>query len=127
MSDTGNAGLGAAQIDEFIDRGYVGLQIAFSDELARKGREEIWLAMGLSPDDPVAWTRPVVRSGLHDATTIRRSSQHATSSRGLRCARRYGAPVAACGPGDVSYPAFRRRTIQAMPDGTSTSASACKQ
>lgn len=55
------SGLSPAQIDHFIDRGYVRLDDAFGVELARQGRDQLWAAMALSSDRPEGWTRPVVR------------------------------------------------------------------
>lgn len=63
MANVNDAGLGAAEIDGFIDHGFLKLDQAFDPDLARRGRDELWTAMGLSPDDPATWTQPVVRLG----------------------------------------------------------------
>ena len=55
--------LSEAQVEEFIEHGFIRLDGAFSRELARQGRDELWAAMGLSPDRPESWTQPVVRLG----------------------------------------------------------------
>jgi hypothetical protein len=47
--------------DTFAERGYLRLDAAFSPDLAHQCRDQLWAAMGLSPDDPSQWTRPVVR------------------------------------------------------------------
>jgi hypothetical protein len=57
------AGLTGTEVESFIEHGFVRLDDAFSRDLARQGREELWAAMGLSPDEPEMWTRPVVRLG----------------------------------------------------------------
>jgi len=64
MSDASYCGLSTAQLDHFIEHGYLKLEAAFDAELARAGRHELWRAMGLSPDAPETWTRPVVRLGF---------------------------------------------------------------
>jgi hypothetical protein len=46
---------------EFLRAGYVRMDGGFSAELARQCRDELWAAMGLSPNEPSRWTRPVVR------------------------------------------------------------------
>lgn len=64
MSEQSHAGLGQAQIAHFIDNGYVKLDGAFDSDLASQGREQLWAAMGLSPDAPETWKQPVVRLGF---------------------------------------------------------------
>jgi hypothetical protein len=51
------------QIESFIERGFIRLDRAFGRELAARARDELWAAMGLSPDEPRRWTQPVVRLG----------------------------------------------------------------
>jgi hypothetical protein len=62
--------LSQAHIDGFIRDGYLKLENAFSAELARQGRDELWSAMGLSPDEPETWTRPVIRVGFMSGPTF---------------------------------------------------------
>ncbi|MEO8758088.1 MAG: hypothetical protein ABI398_10115 [Devosia sp.] len=64
MSDSSHSGLSTAQIERFTDHGYLKLEDAFDADLARQGRGELWRAMGLSPDAPEMWTRPIVRLGF---------------------------------------------------------------
>jgi hypothetical protein len=61
MSQASHSGLSRAQIAQFIEDGYIKLDGAFDGALASKGRDQLWNAMGLSPDAPEAWTQPVVR------------------------------------------------------------------
>ncbi len=70
MSDVSQSMLGKAQIDDFIDQGYLKLEHAFGPELARAGQRELWQAIGLSPDAPDTWTRPVVRLGFMSGKTF---------------------------------------------------------
>ena len=64
MSDASHSDLSLAQIEHFIERGYLKLNGAFDGELARQGRDQLWNAMGLSPDAPKTWKQPVVRLGF---------------------------------------------------------------
>lgn len=59
-----HAGLTSAQVQRFIDDGFVKLENAFSADLARRGRDELWADIGLSPDQPEKWVHPVVRVGF---------------------------------------------------------------
>jgi hypothetical protein len=61
MPQTASSELTEAEVASFIEHGFVRLDEAFSRELAQQGRDELWAAMGLSPDEPGTWTRPVVR------------------------------------------------------------------
>ncbi|WP_082610110.1 phytanoyl-CoA dioxygenase family protein [Bosea sp. Root381] len=54
-------GLTEGQVHSFIDHGYVKLDRAFSPDLARRCRDELWTDIGLSADEPHNWTKPVIR------------------------------------------------------------------
>lgn len=64
MSEASRSGLNPTQIAHFIEHGYLQLQDAFDSELARQGRDQLWSAIGLSPDAPETWTQPVIRLGF---------------------------------------------------------------
>ncbi|WP_322893665.1 MULTISPECIES: phytanoyl-CoA dioxygenase family protein [unclassified Yoonia] len=49
------------QIDSFIEQGFVRIDNAFSASLAAQCRDELWSAIGLSPDRPQDWAAPVIR------------------------------------------------------------------
>jgi hypothetical protein len=70
MPNTGTPSLSQAQINDFIEHGYLKLEQAFDAELARQGRDELWAAMDLSPDEPHTWTQPVVRLGFMSGPTF---------------------------------------------------------
>ena len=53
--------LGDAQIQQFIDDGFVRIDRAFPRELAGQARAIMWRDLPGDPDDPASWTRPVVR------------------------------------------------------------------
>lgn len=55
--------LSAAQVEQFVEAGYVRIDGAFSRELADACRRVLWLATGCTEDAPATWTRPVVRIG----------------------------------------------------------------
>jgi len=61
MPSTESAELSDAEVRHFIDHGFVRLDEAFSRELAEQCRAELWAQIGLSPDEPQGWTRPVIR------------------------------------------------------------------
>ena len=53
--------LGAAEIEQFIEDGFVRIDGAFPRALAEEGRAIMWRDIPCDPDDPATWTRPVVR------------------------------------------------------------------
>jgi hypothetical protein len=53
--------LSAAQIQHFIDSGFVRVDDAFPRRLADEARAILWRDTGRDPDDPATWTRPVIR------------------------------------------------------------------
>lgn len=55
------AALTGAQVEEFIENGFVHLPEAFPRAVAGECRAILWRMTGLDPGDPATWTRPVVR------------------------------------------------------------------
>jgi len=53
------------QRQSFADDGYLRLDAAFPRALADDARAILWRDLGLSPDDPAAWTEPVIRLGMY--------------------------------------------------------------
>jgi hypothetical protein len=53
--------LSRAQIQQFIQDGYVRVDDAFPRDLADQGRAIMWQDIPCDPDDPATWTRPVIR------------------------------------------------------------------
>lgn len=53
--------LGAAEIDTFIQDGFVRIDHAFSQEVARQARDIMWRDLPCDRNDPATWTQPVVR------------------------------------------------------------------
>ena len=57
--------LGEAQVEQFIRDGFVRIAEAFPRSLADEGRAILWRDTGCDPDDPMTWTKPVIRLGLY--------------------------------------------------------------
>lgn len=56
MPKSKHVGLTSGQVQSFIDDGFVKIENAFSANLAKQGRDELWADIGLSPDEPENWT-----------------------------------------------------------------------
>lgn len=63
------------EVQAFIWRGFVHLEAAFSRELADDCRRLLWEQLGLSPNSPQEWTRPVIRLGSQVAPPFREASR----------------------------------------------------
>ncbi|TKT79335.1 phytanoyl-CoA dioxygenase family protein [Aquamicrobium sp. LC103] len=63
MPKTEHIGLTPGQVQDFIGDGFVKIENAFSADLAKQGRDELWADIGLSPDEPEKWNQPVIRVG----------------------------------------------------------------
>jgi hypothetical protein len=50
-----------AQIDQFIQDGFIRIERAFPRELADECRAIMWRSLPCDPDDPTTWTQPVIR------------------------------------------------------------------
>lgn len=57
--------LSAAQIDQFIQDGFVKIEHAFPREFAEDARSILWKDTGCDPHDASTWTRPVIRLGMY--------------------------------------------------------------
>ncbi|WNG27726.1 phytanoyl-CoA dioxygenase [Cystobacter fuscus] len=53
--------LSDAQVQRFIDEGFVRIDEAFPRQLADEARALLWRDTGCHPEDPSTWTRPVIR------------------------------------------------------------------
>lgn len=63
--------LSETQIQQFIHKGFVRLDHAFSRQLAEEGRRILWKDIAAKPDDPSSWTQPVVRLGNYGQQPFR--------------------------------------------------------
>jgi len=63
--DAGTRALSDAQIQHFIDDGFVRIDQAFPHALAQEARSILWRDLGCVPDRPATWTQPVVRLGMY--------------------------------------------------------------
>jgi hypothetical protein len=55
--------LSAAQIDEFVNGGFVKIDRGFPASVAAEARAILWRETGCDPNDPATWTKPVIRLG----------------------------------------------------------------
>lgn len=55
------AALSGAQLNDFIEQGFVRIDNAFSAELAEQARAIMWRDLRCSEHDPASWTLPVIR------------------------------------------------------------------
>lgn len=53
------------QINDFINKGFIRIDDAFSEELAQAAREILWGDLGYARQDPASWKKPVVRLGMY--------------------------------------------------------------
>lgn len=64
-SNASPRGLTRAQIDRFIEDGFVRIDDAFPAALAAEARERLWRDIPVDPDNPDTWSQPVVRLGMY--------------------------------------------------------------
>ncbi len=67
--------LTGAEIDRFVDEGFVRIDEAFSPETAAEGREILWRSTGRDPNDRSTWTKPVIRLADFAQEPFRRAAQ----------------------------------------------------
>jgi hypothetical protein len=65
--------LSGAQIQQFIQDGFVRIDDAFPRQLADEGRGILWRDLPCDRDDPSTWTRPVVRLGYYGDEPFRKA------------------------------------------------------
>jgi hypothetical protein len=67
MPNTGETSraLSAAQIEHFIQNGFVKIENAFPERCAQEARAILWKDTGCDPHDASTWTRPVIRLGMY--------------------------------------------------------------
>lgn len=70
--------LSAAQVAQFVRKGYVKLEQAFAAELADQCREILWQACGCDKNDPSSWISPVVRIGERNDDVFRQAANTAS-------------------------------------------------
>ncbi|SKB81192.1 phytanoyl-CoA dioxygenase family protein [Dyadobacter psychrophilus] len=59
------AALDNKQINDFINKGFVRIDNAFSQGIAEAARDILWADLGLDRHDPASWKKPVVRLGMY--------------------------------------------------------------
>jgi hypothetical protein len=65
--------LSEAQVQDFIQDGFVRLDHAFPRALADEGRELLWRGTGCDPHDPETWKQPVIRLGDYAQEPFRKA------------------------------------------------------
>jgi len=65
--------LDSAQIEQFIQDGFVRIDEAFPRQLAEQGRAILWRDLPCEANDPATWTRPVVRLGWYGDEPFRQA------------------------------------------------------
>jgi hypothetical protein len=65
--------LSDAQIEQFIQDGFIRIDHAFPRELAEQGRAILWRDLPCDPDDPATWTEPVIRLGYYGDEPFRKA------------------------------------------------------
>lgn len=70
-SNTNAPGLTPAQIDAFIQDGFVRIDNAFSRALAEEAAAILWRDAGCDPGDPASWRSPVIRLGHYAQPVFR--------------------------------------------------------
>jgi hypothetical protein len=65
--------LSDAQLQQFIQDGFVRIDNAFSRELAEQARAILWRDLPCDPHDPATWTRPVIRLGHYSDEPFRKA------------------------------------------------------
>jgi hypothetical protein len=66
--------LSDAQIQRFIQDGFVRIDRAFPRELAEEGRAILWRDLPCDPHDPATWTRPVIRLGYYGEEPFKKAA-----------------------------------------------------
>lgn len=70
-SNSDAPGLTPAQIDAFINDGFVRIDNAFPRALAEEAAAILWRDAGGDPDDPASWHAPVIRLGQYGQAPFR--------------------------------------------------------
>jgi hypothetical protein len=70
--------LSEADVERFLRDGYFRLENAFPRGLAERCRTWLWRELKLDPDDPAAWTQPVIRLMGSNAEPFRQAANTAS-------------------------------------------------
>ncbi len=65
--------LSEAEVNQFIEEGFLRLEHAFPRELADQGRALLWRGTGCDPANPATWTQAVIRLGYLGQEPFRRA------------------------------------------------------
>ena len=65
--------LDGAQLQQFVENGFIRIDHAFPRELADECRQLLWRDTGCDPHNPSTWTRPVIRLGDYGQEPFRQA------------------------------------------------------
>src|SRR5882757_1920286 len=111
--------LSDAQVQQFIEDGFIRIDRAFPRELADAGRAILWRDTGCDPDDPTTWRKPVIRLGHYEQAPFRTAVQSCTRRSTVSLVRDDGRRATALAAFQCD---FRARTIRVTQAGMSMSA-----
>ena len=98
--------LDPSHIEQFICRGFVKLENAFPREVAEEALAILWRDTGCNPNEPLTWTRPVIRLGQYrDAPfMIAANSPRLTGALDLLVGPERWSPLGSVGTFPVRFP-----------------------
>lgn len=62
------------KIQQFIHDGFIRIDNAFPEDVAKAGRDLLWKDTGCDPNDPSTWTRPVIGLGEYSQPPFREAA-----------------------------------------------------
>jgi hypothetical protein len=66
--------LSDAQVEQFIEEGFIRIDQAFPRKLAEEGRAIMWRDLPCDPHDPATWTSPVIRLAGYGQEPFRKAA-----------------------------------------------------
>lgn len=60
----------AEQVDFFLENGYVVIKHAFTKEKAAEWSKNLWVRLGMDPNDKRTWTRERIHMPWHKRETV---------------------------------------------------------
>ena len=96
--------LSDAQLDQFVQDGFVRLDNAFPRRLAEEGRAILWRDTGCDSRDRKTWTRPVIRLGYYGQEPFRKAVNTPLLDRDQHVAELVRRPRADLGSFAVRFP-----------------------
>lgn len=60
-----------AQVEHFLEYGYIKLEGAFPPDVARAWVDRAWVRLGYDPDDPATWAEPRIHMPGHESVEVK--------------------------------------------------------